>query len=188
MKKFLLAVTALLALTTASKADIVVSLGTNPNSSTGHFSDGNLSGAFKDDYTFTLSGSSSYITFASATNDFLTPADRISNFTGQLFQQVGAVGGGDDIPVSVAAPSTPCAFNPTGCQLLSGGAILTSGNYYLEIRGIGGGTSGYGGDLTTVGVGAVPEPSTWAMMILGFCGVVFMGARRRKSDSSFRFV
>jgi PEP-CTERM motif len=28
--------------------------------------------------------------------------------------------------------------------------------------------------------GAVPEPSTWAMMILGFFGVGFMGYRRRK--------
>jgi hypothetical protein len=29
--------------------------------------------------------------------------------------------------------------------------------------------------------GAVPEPSTWAMMILGFVGLGFMGYRRRKS-------
>jgi hypothetical protein len=30
-------------------------------------------------------------------------------------------------------------------------------------------------------VDAVPEPSTWAMMILGFCGVGFMAYRRRSS-------
>jgi PEP-CTERM motif len=35
------------------------------------------------------------------------------------------------------------------------------------------------------GTGSVPEPSTWAMMILGFCGVGFM-AYRRKSKPSFR--
>jgi hypothetical protein len=35
------------------------------------------------------------------------------------------------------------------------------------------------------GVGGVPEPSTWAMMILGFCGLGFM-AYRRKPKSSFR--
>ena len=29
-------------------------------------------------------------------------------------------------------------------------------------------------------IGAVPEPSTWAMMILGFAGVSFMAYRRRK--------
>jgi hypothetical protein len=34
---------------------------------------------------------------------------------------------------------------------------------------------------------AVPEPSTWTMMILGFAGVGFM-AYRRKSKPAFRFV
>jgi PEP-CTERM motif len=37
------------------------------------------------------------------------------------------------------------------------------------------------------GVSSVPEPSTWAMMILGFVGVGFM-AYRRKSQGNFRFV
>jgi hypothetical protein len=36
------------------------------------------------------------------------------------------------------------------------------------------------------GVGAVPEPSTWAMMILGFFGVGFM-AYRRKGQAALRF-
>ena len=35
-------------------------------------------------------------------------------------------------------------------------------------------------------VAAVPEPSTWAMMILGFAGVGFM-AYRRKAKPAFRF-
>lgn len=30
-------------------------------------------------------------------------------------------------------------------------------------------------------VSAVPEPSTWAMMILGFCGVGYLAHRRRKA-------
>jgi hypothetical protein len=34
---------------------------------------------------------------------------------------------------------------------------------------------------------AVPEPSTWAMMILGFAGVGFMAYRRRSRDGAFRF-
>jgi hypothetical protein len=42
-------------------------------------------------------------------------------------------------------------------------------------------------DNGTFAVAAVPEPSTWAMMILGFAGVGFM-AYRRKSKSAFRFV
>jgi hypothetical protein len=36
--------------------------------------------------------------------------------------------------------------------------------------------------LSPVGVSAVPEPSTWAMMILGFAGVGFMAYRRSRKD------
>ena len=34
---------------------------------------------------------------------------------------------------------------------------------------------------------AVPEPSTWAMMILGFMGVGFMAYRRKSQGTAFRF-
>jgi PEP-CTERM motif len=43
---------------------------------------------------------------------------------------------------------------------------------------------------TTTGdfnVSAVPEPSTWAMMILGFIGVGFMAYRRKDKPTGFRF-
>jgi hypothetical protein len=33
--------------------------------------------------------------------------------------------------------------------------------------------------MSTGPIGAVPEPSTWAMMILGFAGIGFMAYRRR---------
>jgi hypothetical protein len=34
-------------------------------------------------------------------------------------------------------------------------------------------------DVTTGNVGAVPEPSTWAMMLLGFAGIGFIAYRRK---------
>ncbi|MEH2534032.1 hypothetical protein V1277_006673 [Bradyrhizobium sp. AZCC 1588] len=37
-------------------------------------------------------------------------------------------------------------------------------------------------------VGAVPEPSTWAMMILGFAGVGFLAYRRRPQGQALRLV
>jgi hypothetical protein len=47
-------------------------------------------------------------------------------------------------------------------------------------------TSGpFGPVIGEVSISAVPEPSTWAMMILGFLGVGFM-AYRRKAPSAFR--
>ena len=35
-------------------------------------------------------------------------------------------------------------------------------------------------------ISAVPEPSTWAMMILGFAGIGFMAYRRRQNGPHFR--
>jgi hypothetical protein len=37
---------------------------------------------------------------------------------------------------------------------------------------------------TVDGVSAVPEPSTWAMLILGFCGIGFLAYRRKPHGSS----
>jgi hypothetical protein len=36
--------------------------------------------------------------------------------------------------------------------------------------------------IVTIATAAVPEPSTWAMMLLGFAGVGFMGYRRSRKD------
>jgi PEP-CTERM motif len=38
----------------------------------------------------------------------------------------------------------------------------------------------------TAAVSGVPEPSTWAMMILGFASVGFMAYRRKQNGSAFR--
>jgi hypothetical protein len=40
------------------------------------------------------------------------------------------------------------------------------------------------GDFTLTA--AVPEPSTWAMMILGFCGLGFMAYRRKQGGPVLR--
>jgi hypothetical protein len=57
-------------------------------------------------------------------------------------------------------------------------------------QALGGGNSTYNFYMFTdanwagiaVAVSAVPEPSTWAMMILGFAGVGFMAYRRRNKS------
>jgi hypothetical protein len=56
-----------------------------------------------------------------------------------------------------------------------------TGNAYEEIASNPG---GFGvGIFTLTPVAAVPEPSTWAMMILGFVGVAFMTRRRKRSGA-----
>jgi hypothetical protein len=41
------------------------------------------------------------------------------------------------------------------------------------------------GETATIS-SAVPEPSIWAMIVLGFCGVGFMAYRRRQNGPAFR--
>jgi hypothetical protein len=183
LKKLLLSSIAAGAIACAAPASaaFVASLGNNPNSATGHFSNSVLGTTFVDDFTFTLSGSPQFVAFASATNDFAGPGDFITNFTGQLFS-FGAdlvPFTADDFATNAAAVAHPCTDNPANCQELSGNAILAAGGYYLQFKGTGGGTAGYGGDLTTSPITAVPEASTWAMMLIGFAGVGFLAYRRR---------
>lgn len=180
MKKLLLAGVFLGLFAASADAAIITDLGVNPNSSTGRFNNSVGGGAFADQYTFQLIGSPQFIAFSSATNVFTSASDFITSFSGRLFQQVGAIGGGDDIPVSTAANAVPCPTNPTGCQLLAGSALLAAGNYYLNITGIGGGTSGYGGNLTTAGVGAVPIPGMALAVPFGALGLGWIARRRRK--------
>jgi len=48
------------------------------------------------------------------------------------------------------------------------------------------GLSGSGGRLNLLSY--VPEPSTWAMMLLGFAGVGFMTYRRKQNGPALRMV
>ena len=170
MKKLLLAAVLLAgtALATPASAATIANLGVNPNSATGHFSHAVFGTTFTDEFTFQLVGTQ-FVTFASATNDFSQPSDFITSFTGQLFKA-------DQTPVNIASTAHPCTDNPTGCQELSGTALLLAGDYFLRLTGIGGGTSGYGGDLT---VSQVPLPGALALFASGLVGLGLL--RRRKS-------
>lgn len=78
----------------------------------------------------------------------------------------------------------------TGFQNVTGSAGFLGSNGNTEFHVEEGGTASADlyAEVTSqipVGVGAVPEPSTWAMLLLGFAGVGFM-AYRRKSQTSLR--
>jgi hypothetical protein len=71
------------------------------------------------------------------------------------------------------------------CYPVSVKVILTAGlgmgSYYLELAGI---SKKLG---VTVGGSVfvsdpVPEPATWAMLIVGFAGVAFLGMRSRRGS------
>jgi hypothetical protein len=174
-----------------ASAVVVGDLGINPTSSAGAFSNQNLpTGAFADQWTFQLAGAEQHLTIASATNVFPQTSDFIANFNGSVYEIVGTIdptpGTGDDILLLGPAFGGPgCGAN---CQIFGGSAILPIGDYYLNIAGTAGSTAGYGGNLATTAVGGVPEPSTWAMMLLGFASVGFMAYRRRSGNTAMRLV
>ena len=184
MRKLLLAATALagLALTAPAQAQTVIAnLGTNPNSATGTFNHAVFGATFQDIYQFSLDGPApAHITFGTAENTFTNSTDYITGFVGQLFQQVGGVAGdGNDIPVNPPTFAQGCPTNPAGCQVLSGTAILANGDYYLQLTGTGGGTSGYSGSVTTLAVPA-PTAGLGALPLLTLLG--WLGWRWRRED------
>ncbi|KRQ94716.1 hypothetical protein CQ12_04080 [Bradyrhizobium jicamae] len=63
--------------------------------------------------------------------------------------------------------------------------VTGDGSDSLEFRAVGTSDS-YGGSLDAVMLTAVPEASTWAMMILGFFGVGFVAYRRKQNGPALR--
>jgi hypothetical protein len=92
---------------------------------------------------------------------------------------------------------SPVSWTETADYFLlkTGGGVLVAYFYnvsgddltltYTQAPGKDGGRGlSHTADFTSSVVPAVPEPSTWAMMILGFCGVGFITYRRRNQASA----
>jgi hypothetical protein len=188
MKKLLFAAAAVLALSAPANAAFVANLGADPSVNFGNTS----AGAFEDFYSFSLA-EASVLTIVSATNTFaggIGSNQFIANFTGSVVLNPDGIIGNLDDQIVVGPIGATLGCGPiTLCQGFAGSALLAGGNYYLDVSGVGGSNSHYGGDITTQA--AVPEPSTWALMIVGFAGIVFMGAarkRRNETGRAFRLV
>ena len=156
MLKFLTAAAAVLTvalLVQPAKSAVIADLGVNPNSGNGAFNNSVGGALFSDQYTFQLVGGPQFVTIASATNVYPATTDFITGFSASVFLVVGAIGGGDDVRVLGPAGPSACLISPN-CQVIAGSALLNPGNYYLDISGQGGGTSGYGGNLAVAPVPA----------------------------------
>ena len=76
---------------------------------------------------------------------------------------------------SLAIPSTPYDLSPFDYQHH---VTYSYGNLVYHLSG----------DFLTLTAAAAPEPSTWAMMILGFAGLGCMAFRRRNQASALHTV
>jgi hypothetical protein len=107
---------------------------------------------------FVLTGFSSY---AAADNLFFFPTQPFVDFGGLSFTTVG----GGDFNLGLGG-SGPFGYLFNASQLNPGGGAATD-------------TSTGSTSLDTFTVAAVPEPSTWAMMMLGFFGLGFLASRKK---------
>jgi PEP-CTERM motif len=100
-----------------------------------------------------------------------------SNLASGSFINTGAAGSGGAGVIftltseqNFSAPTATLEIFTNGWQVHDGlnGSTIASGNFSIEAPV----------------VAAVPEPSTWAMMILGFVGLGFMAYRRKQNGAA----
>jgi hypothetical protein len=91
---------------------------------------------------------------------------------------------------SVTINGTPVPKSPTGDIETAGITnypVTNGAPNFLVISGTARGNGSYGGNLTFTPTPSVPEPATWAMMLLGFGAVGFGMRRRNKQQTRVRF-
>jgi hypothetical protein len=78
--------------------------------------------------------------------------------------------------------------SPNTSEILSIGGAPGNNTGDVNVSGVNGCCIGFSTSYTVGSpmIAAVPEPSTWAMMILGFAGIGFLAYRRRQSGPALR--
>jgi|SRR5665213_929016 len=101
------------------------------------------------------------------------------------FELAGNQRGQPNQTTQVSIGTQTVDITPVGNNYLLESITFTNASGQVAFTDLG--PSNQQGDLLdSVSVSAVPEPATWAMMILGFMGVGFM-AYRKNNKASFRF-
>ena len=146
-------------------------------------------------YQYTVNGVTPFADFSGTAGDDLfyflfDPSSQLQLATSHsLFNFTGGVGAG--ISFTAATDPNLAQYIGVGTLTLQESFSRSVFNDFVEIIGNPGNGSNpliqitY--DYTPAAVAAVPEPSTWAMMILGFAGIGFTAYRKRdRSRQRFR--
>jgi PEP-CTERM motif len=119
--------------------------------------------------TVTVSMSDSAIGSERVTGGVLSLNSQTSTGPGPLF-----------IPIGALLESSPLTNVIGGQEATVAPDVLSAGAYFAELSGVSGASPIHIAIDGTVTAGAVPEPSTWAMLVIGF-GVMAWGAMTRKA-------
>lgn len=117
-----------------------------------------------------------YITMTAFSSSGTPLAAFTTNLTNILVTDAGNGVGGSGIVFGLDAAQA------TALDLLGPGVVLALSATFTNAQG--GNDIIQAAQITT----AIPETSTWAMMILGFAGVGFMAYRRRSNGAALRMV
>ena len=88
---------------------------------------------------------------------------------------------------SVSFNGMDFAVNSTGTfeiRSLEGSPVMLGGVQHLVVNGVTGSSGAYAGTISFA-PGAVPEPATWGLMIVGFGGVGGLLRSRRRQGAAF---
>jgi PEP-CTERM motif len=86
------------------------------------------------------------------------------------------------IPAGALIDSSPFTNTAGGQEATVGPNILSAGNYFVDVTGTSGSSPIHLAIDGTVTALATPEPSTWAMLGLGFGLMAFLGVRTKRKD------
>ena len=141
--------------------------GLPPGSFTAGFSDSNLTNPFTETLTFTTSTLGT-VTINVTTS--LTGPENDVDFSNVFLSGTGLMGN-INVPQLLGDPNETRGLN---------NLALGIGTFTLTLQGTPGTQTGsFGGSVAFQAQSAVPEPATWAMMLLGFGAVGFSIRRRR---------
>ena len=114
------------------------------------------------------------------TFNFLTPTGfNLANAT----ISTSALGTSNIDFTSVLLNGAAFTLTPTGTfefGTLANAFLTTGANNVLTVQGRNNGDGAFSGTLVFAAASAVPEPSTWAMMLIGFGAVGFSVRRKRR--------
>jgi hypothetical protein len=128
-------------------------------------------------YTSTLNTSNSnFTTFGGL---FLAQADGLYfNFSTSALGYAYFIGTGNNVGLACLVTTTNCGLDSPGTNY----DFTLQPDYSTSSNGL---TDSFYRDqvVEIAQIASVPEPSTWAMMILGFAGVGFMASRRKSKPA-----